>query len=587
MVHMQLNRKIKFSTLARLILVSILWAACQSQGDEDVLTPPFVDVSEAAGITAIHKGIWDEDGGGGYLGVGQAWGDYDNDGWVDLFVTGNLASNVLYHNNQDGTFSVSPLSSDVSMPNATTGGAVWVDYDNDGWSDLYVLAEGSNALWHNDAGIGFTDVTAVANLGNGGEGQTAAWADYDGDGFLDVYVVNWTCAPECDPLDISQHKDALYHNNGDGTFTDVSDSLEYEKLLGAGFTASFVDFDNDQDLDLYVVNDKFRNPIGNVLWRNDGAGCGSWCWTDVSSESGTNVILNGMGLAIGDYDNDGDLDFYFSTMKNPMNLLQNQGNGTFIDVSEEAGVAGSSSILVGWGTAFFDYDNDGWLDLYLATTKVYRALSRMAPESMLSDSPNALFHNNGDGTFMDVFAAGWDDVQHPSMGIAYADYDNDGWMDFVVGNWNEGYRLYRNQGSDGATNHWLTLNLIGSGPVNRDAVGARVYLTTDDGSTQMQELKSGSSLGAGNDIRLHFGLGNAAIRDVKVVWPDGLTRIFHNVASDQILHLNYADKGDADNEGRRYGATTASVIGFAVLVLGASWIIFQRFKTSELRSRNL
>lgn len=493
-------------------------------------------------------------------------------------MTGNRAHNVLYHNNQDGTFSVSPLSNAVSMPDAVTGGAAWAVYDNDGWPDLYVLAEGTNALFHNEAGTGFTDVTTAAGLGGADVGQTAAWGDYDADGRLDVYVVNWSCLPVCDPVDFRLHQDRLYHNNGDGTFTDVSETLVYEKLLGAGFTASFVDFDNDQDLDLYVVNDRFENPIGNVLWRNDGAGCGGWCWTDVSAEAGANVILHGMGLAVGDYDNDSDLDFYFSDMNNPMRLLQNQGDGTFVNVAKETGVAVGPSAVVGWGTAFFDYDNDGWLDLYLATTKIIQREIYMKPEGMHFDFPNALFHNNGDGTFTDIIDTGWADVQRPTKGIAFADYDNDGWIDFMVGDWNQGYRLYRNQGGDRADDHWLTVSLKGSGPVNRDAVGARVYVTTSDGYTQMQEVKIGSSLGAGNDTRLHFGLGKAAINDVRVVWPDGVARIFQNVSADQIWQLNYTDE-----EGWRPGGTTAALVGLAVILIGFSWIIWQRLKAHALR----
>ncbi len=302
-----------------------------------------------------------------------------------------------------------------------------------------------------------------------------------------------------------------------------------------------------------------------------------WCWTDVSSDAGANDVLIGMGLAVGDYDNDSDLDFFFTNMNNPMRLLQNQGDGTFVNIAKETGVAVGPSAVVGWGTAFFDYDNNGWPDLYLAATKFIQLEIYMKPEGMHFNYPNALFHNNGDGTFTDVITAGWADVQRPTKGIAFADYNNDGWLDYVVGNWNVGYRLYRNQGSDGANNHWLTVSLNGAGPVNRDAVGALVYVTTYDGSTLMQEVKCNLSLGAGNDNRPHFGLGNAAISEVKVVWPDGLTCSFHNVTSDQIWQLNYTDK-----EGCRPGGTTAVLIGLAVILVGSSWIIWQRLKTRAL-----
>jgi hypothetical protein len=247
-----------------------------------------------------------------------------------------------------------------------------------------------------------------------------------------------------------------------------------------------------------------------------------------------------MGLAVGDYDNDSDLDFYFSNMGNPMALLQNQGDGTFVDLAEAAGVdIGIGTSVVGWGTCFLDYDNDGWLDLYLAMTKFVLFVPDYEPKGLTFSYPNALYHNNGDGTFTDVGPASLAGYAQPSMGVACADYDNDGRVDFVVGNWGKGYQLFHNEGLAGAGNHWLTVRLVGSGPVNRDAVGARVYVTTSNGRTQMQEVKCGSSLGAGNDTALHFGLGAATVEEVTVVWPDGLTRNFKNVPADQIWRLEY------------------------------------------------
>jgi hypothetical protein len=505
----------------------------------------FVDVSAQAGITAKHRGVWDmfeENFSSGYLGIGQAWGDYDNDGWVDLYVTGNMEPSVLYHNNGDGTFSVAGLSAQVSLPDRLTGGAVWADYDNDGWRDLYVLAHGPNVLFHNDSGRGFSDVTGQAGVGDSGKGSSAAWGDYDEDGYLDLYVVNWACFPECDPLDNSRAQDRLYHNNGDGSFSDVSGLLVYEKLLGAGFTASFADYDNDGDADLYVVNDALKNPVGNVLWRNDGPGCGGWCWTDASKVTGAGVIIEGMGLAVGDYDNDLDLDFYFSNMVNPMALLQNSDGGHFADIADRAGVAVGPSSAVGWGTAFFDYDNDGWLDLFLATTEFIQYFMELPPEGMHFEYPNYLFRNNGDGVFSDVSPASWQADPAPSMGFAYADYDQDGWVDFVLGNWNEGYVLYHNQGLAGAGNHWLSARLTGGGPVNRDAIGARLYVTDSNGLEQMQEVHSGSSLGAGNDTALHFGLGQARVSRVKVVWPDGLEQEFRRVPTDALWRVTYGQE---------------------------------------------
>ena len=504
----------------------------------------FTDVSQAAGIQATHRGVWDlfdPDFESGYLGVGQAWGDYDNDGWLDLFVTGNMEPNVLYRNNGDGTFSVSPLSDSVSLPDKLTGGAVWADYDNDGWRDLYILAHGANLLFHNQAGTALRDVTAQAGVGDTGKGSTATWGDYDVDGYLDLYVVNWACFPECDPLDNERAADRLYHNNGDGTFSDVSDLLAHEKLLGAGFTASFVDYDDDGDLDLYVVNDALKNPIGNVLWRNDGPGCGGWCWADVSKESGANTLIDGMGLAVGDYDNDLDLDFYFTNMVNSNALLQNQSNGVFVDRAYEAKVEVGPSSAVKWGTSFFDYNNDGWLDLSTTTTEFIQIDIQTGPEGMMEAFPNTFFENNGDGTFTDITPPSWLENPVASMGFAYADYDQDGWVDFVMGNWNTGYALFRNEGLVGAENHWLSLRLVGTGPINRDAVGTRVYLTDNNGRTQMQEVKSGSSLGAGNDTALHFGLGQARPSQVKIRWPNGDQEVYRRPPVDQIWQVSYGD----------------------------------------------
>lgn len=527
---------------------------------QSITQDPFIDVTIEAGIAAKHTAVWDDVDVQGYLGVGQAWGDYNNDGWLDLYVTGNQAENVLYRNDQDGTFSPSPFSATVSLPQTLSGGAIWADYDNDGWQDLYVLTKGANRLFHNDSGEGFTDVTGTAGVGDTGTGESAAWGDYDNDGFLDLYVVNWTCLPNCDPIDFAQHQDRLYHNNGDGTFTDVSDSLVYDKLLGAGFAANFIDFDGDQDLDIYVINDEFQNPIGNVLFRNDGAGCGGWCWVDVSAASGADVVLSGMGIAAADFDNDGDLDLYFSNMLNAFSLLQNQGDGTFVDQAEAAGVHFGWTDTVGWGTGFFDYDNDGWQDLYLAATGFVQRDMNLEPEGMLFDHPNYLFRNNRDGSFSDV----WAGEEMPSMGFAYADYDNDGWVDYVVGNWNEGYRLFRNNGF--VLGNWLTADLTGGGPVNMDAVGARVVVTTSDGRSQTQVVTSGGSLGAGHDMRLHFGLGTAEIEAVEVVWPNGETAVYNNVPTNQIWQITYGDQ-------ETVGLGTAILLAVALISVAAGFIL--------------
>ncbi|MEM7127893.1 MAG: FG-GAP-like repeat-containing protein [Chloroflexota bacterium] len=516
---------------------------------------PFQDVTVDAGIDAIHRGTWrmfQPDFTHGYLGIGQAWGDYDNDGWLDLYVSGNTAPNVLYRNMGDGTFFISELWRDVQLADHRSGGAVWADYNNDGWKDLYVLAHGANVLLQNIEGAGFTNVTEVAGVGDTGKGSTATWGDYDNDGWLDLYVTNWACHPECVPLDFTLSQDRLYHNNGPNdegeiTFSDVSHLLDFPKLLGAGFTASFVDVDNDRDMDLYVVNDALLNPIGNVLWRNDGpdrqGSCGGWCWTDASEETGAGIVIEGMGLAVGDYDNDQDLDFYFSNMVNPSALMENQGNGSFVNLAKQAGVVGAPGATVGWGTSFFDYNNDGWLDLYMSTTEFRNYDPETPPDGMHFEHPNILFENARDGTFRRTTPTSWIEKPRRSMGIAYADYDQDGWMDFVTGDWNKGFTLYRNLLGESTKANWLTIKLIGSvnpgNPVNRDAIGTRVYLMTNHGHRQMQEVKSGSSLGAGNDTALHFGLGDAEIDSVLILWPNDEIRLFKNVPVNQVWPVGY------------------------------------------------
>jgi hypothetical protein len=488
---------------------------------EPVEAPLFTDVSAQAGLTANRRGT--------DKSIGQAFGDYDNDGWLDLYVTDSAGPNTLYHNNGDGTFSVSPLNSQVILPSKHSSGAGFIDYDNDGWRDLYVLNWGENVLYRNEGGTAFIDVTETAAIAGGSaNSKTASWGDYDQDGYLDLYVANWACYPECG-RPFTGESDRLYHNNGIanavGTFTDVTRILG-SKTAGAGFVASFTDYDNDGDLDLYLVNDEFINPIGNVLWRNDGPGCEEWCFVDVAAEAGANTRLMGMGLAPADYDNDGDQDFYFSNA-GPMALLQNQGDGTFVDMAQPAGV--ELSLGIGWGAVFFDYNNDGWRDLYVA----------VAEGTDGGDMGNPLFHNDGNGGFTEVGAQSAVGNPGHTMGVAYGDYNNDGWVDLLIGNYDEGYFLYRNDTAAASQNRWLTLELTGGGPVNRDAVGTKVKVTTADGRSQMQEIISGSSLGAGNSLALHFGLGSMDTADIQIIWPDGLTQSFQGVAANQYYRLSY------------------------------------------------
>lgn len=478
----------------------------------------FVHVTKAAGIDAKHTQ--------GYQVTGQAWADYDGDGWLDLYVTDSVGPNTLYRNNGDGTFSVSPLNEQVALPEHYSGGASWADYDNDGWPDLLALGREENVLFRNLGGQGFEDVTVAAGLTDKNASKTASWADYDNDGWLDLYIANWGCTPHCARTPGSPGQpDQLYHNNGDGTFSNVTPLLR-NKTTGGNFVARWLDYDNDGDLDIYVVNDEFVPPVGNLLFRNDGPGCDGWCFTEVAEEAGAAIRVMGMGVAADDWDQDGDLDIYF-TNAGKMKLLQNQGDGTFVEAAAEAGVALNRD-SVGWGAVSLDYDNDGARDLYVAL--------------MMADRPgafNPLFRNDGTGVFSDIGPASGADDPGPSVGVASADYDNDGWVDLVVGNYDRGYHLYRNTALADDANRWLALKLIGGGPVNRDAVGARAIVTTSDGRVQMQDVHNGSSVGSGNALTLNFGLGEADIKSVEIVWPDGSSQVYTDLQPNTAYGIGY------------------------------------------------
>jgi len=463
----------------------------------------FEEVTLASGIQAAHHMVPD------FFASGQAWGDIDNDGWMDLYVTDSNGPNTLYRNKGDGSFEA--VFANTNLAQIGSSGAVFADYNNDGWSDLYVLNHGANVLFRNLAGKGFEDVTQIAGVGDTRKGASGSWADFNNDGFLDLYVVNWG--------EPGTFEDVFYQSNGDGTFSDITPVLG-PRTQGAGFVLSFLDFDNDADLDLYLVEDKL---LGNVLWRNDGGGCAPWCFTEIATQAGAGTQVFGMGLAVGDYDGDLDLDLYFSNI-GPMHLLQNQtsqGTPQFIDAGSAAGVDFDT---IGWGSVFLDYDNDSWPDLYLATSP--NEISQV----------NRLYRNLGDGSFQDLSYKSGAANQAMSLGVAAADYNRDGRLDLIVGNMGSGYALYKNRTRGG---HWLSVRLKGGGPVNADAIGARVTATLSNGRMLLGEVKCGSSLGAGNDLALHFGLGQASVVQLHIRWPDGLTQNYGEVSSDQFLTLLY------------------------------------------------
>ncbi len=421
-------------------------------------------------------------------GPGQAWADLDGNGWLDLLTVGGATASELWQNT-DGVLDHSPLEADLASV-LDTAGVTMADYDNDGDPDVYLLRNGPNVLLRNDGGTALVDVSAEAGVDYDGHPSSAAWGDFDEDGFLDLYVTA-----------MGAELDLLYHNQGDGTFVDRSDlliGLEGDQA----FAASFSDFDDDGDVDIYVVNDKHA---GNRMFRNDGPGCAGWCFTEVGELWGAASEVDGMGLAVGDYDNDLDLDLSFSdNFTHNILCMSDNDPPVFEDVSAAMGVTFDAH---GWGTLFFDYDNDGWLDLYVA-------------DSQLATTETHMFHNLGGGVgFTDVSAecgcveAGW------NYGVSAADYDQDGGVDFIVGQRSMGHALYRNTAATG--NHWLEVELEGGGPVNRDAVGARVIVETTDGTVLRRDVEIGSGLASQSSLRLHFGLGTETLDSIEVHWPDG------------------------------------------------------------------
>lgn len=423
----------------------------------------------------------------GVFGPGQGWADMNGDGWLDLLTVGGAAACELWENS-GGTLDHSPLEADLAAV-LDTAGVTLADYDNDGDPDVYLLRIGPNVLLRNDDGVALVDVSVEAGVDYDGHPSSASWGDYDEDGFLDLYL----CA-------MGSELDVLYHNEGDGTFTDRSDLLV--GLQGdQAFAASFSDFDDDGDVDIYVVNDKHA---GNRMWRNDGPGCAGWCFTEVGALWGAAAMVDGMGLAVGDYDNDLDLDLSFSDVASH-NVLCMSGNAppVFEDVSAAMGVVYEAH---GWGTLFFDYDNDGFLDLYVADSQLPMAQTRM-------------FHNLGGTGFTDVSAecdcvdAGW------NYGVSSADYDQDGGVDFIVGQRSLGHALYRNTVATG--HHWLEIELEGGGPINRDAVGTKVIVETVGGTQLRRDVEIGSGLASQSSLRLHFGLGDDDLDAIEITWPDG------------------------------------------------------------------
>jgi enediyne biosynthesis protein E4 len=520
----------------------------------------FVDIAEQAGLRApvIYGGEEHKDYIIETVGCGVAFIDYDNDGWLDIFILSGTrlqnppdgAHNRLYKNNRDGTFT--DVTERAGLKRSGWASAVCVgDYDNDGFDDLFVTYWGQNVLYHNNGDGTFTDVTEKAGLQQPVKrwGSGCTFVDYDRDGKLDLLVAsylefdiantpkpgensncNWKGIPvNCGPRGLPPGSLSLYHNNGNGTFSDVSDKSGVRKIKsGYAMTTVAADFDNDGWPDIYVACDS----TPSHLLRNNHDGT----FTDTGLESG--VALNedgmeqaGMGVGVGDYNLDGNLDIFKTHFADDTNILyKNDGKGNFEDATIAAGL-GVETRFIGWGTGIVDLDNDGHPDLFFVTGSVYPEVEARLPNYPFR-TPRVIFRNLGNGQFEELMEQGGPAIAapHASRGCAFGDFDNDGDIDMVVVNLNEPPSLLRNDVSGGG--HWLKVKLEGV-KSNRGAIGARVTAHYG-GKLQAQEVLSQSSFYSSNDPRLHFGLGAASQADLDIRWPDGKLERVQNVAANRL-----------------------------------------------------
>ncbi len=486
-----------------------------------VEVPRFEDVAARTGLRASIPGF-----SCGDWAAGAAWGDVDGDGDADLFLPrGNRPPQLWI--NYGGRFVDEAAKRGISRGGQLLG-AVFVDYDNDGDQDLYVTANGPNLLYRNDGNGGFTNVTWFAAVADDGPSQSASFGDYDGDGYVDLFVADHVGCQNGKRVAFPDH---LYHNEGDGTFTDQTALLEKQgSTTGAGFQATWVDVDGDGDLDLYLANDQFGpNPEPNVLWRNDGpAPGGGWRFTVVPG-TGAALRLSTMGIAPGDYDRDLDIDLLLTNI-GPSVLLRNDGGLRFVDVAPAAQVSrpmeNARDKAITWGAVFADLNNDGWEDLYVPAGRL----------EVMELEPNAVFTNAHDRTFLDHSAPSRADDPGISRGVALSDYDQDGRIDLLVVDQLGHPRLYRNVTPRRGT-HWLEVRLVGR-VSNRDACGARVILVA--GRTRMlrQLFCGGTSIGSGSEPVLHFGLAHEReLTKLVIVWPSARRQVVERPPIDRRITI--------------------------------------------------
>jgi enediyne biosynthesis protein E4 len=529
-------------------------------------TAEFVNLAERAGVAVpvtfggkmVKKYIIET------TGTGIAIFDYDNDGWPDIFIVngttlegfpkGKEPTNYLFRNNHDGTFTDVTVKAGLAVGGWGQGVCVG-DYDNDGWEDLFVTYYGHNRLFHNKGDGTFEDVSAKAGVAGTRTrwGTGCAFVDYDRDGLLDLVVSNYVdfdlaIAPKpgervsclwkgvpvmCGPRGLPPDKNILYHNLGGGRFEDVTTRAQLDRTPGHYcFSVSTLDYNDDGWPDIYIACDS----TPSILYRNNHDGT----FTDVGVTAG--VALNedgreqaGMGSTIADFNGDGWLDIFRTNFSDDTSTLyRNNGDGTFADVTFAAGL-GLHTRYLGWGAMFFDFDNDGWPDLLAVNGHVYPEVDAYKLGSEYRE-PRLLFRNNGNGTFTDITASAGPafSVRDSGRGLAVGDLWNDGRTSAIISNMNGPVALLVNQVRN--ANHWIGLRTVGT-KSNRDGIGARLQVHAGD-RTLVDEVRSGSSYDSHSDMRLHFGLGSTTKVDwVEVRWPSGLVERFTALAPDKIHTL--------------------------------------------------